>query len=334
MLSKNSRFKFLITFFFILLTLLTAEAILRFQGYDAYHPYPFVIQSIEPEPYLKLNDRYGFFYHQGQFTIRYNNGYHFVATHGNNATRITRPPSADSLFITQAKLHIYGCSFTYGQGLADSLTYPWRVQQQMRDYNVVNYGVGSYGILHALLQLEEHIEQGKQPDIAVVSYASFHDERSTFTRQFRKNLLSNSGKMKDIQFPVAHLKKGEEWAVNYTTYQYRAFPLNEQSALMNFLENGYNRQAAQKAKSHEVAKKIMEAIIALCQKNEIRLVIAGISQSELTSEMLTYCQKMGAETVNIGVDLSLKANNLRPYDNHPSGKANEQYTDKLMSVFQ
>jgi hypothetical protein len=72
-----------------------------------------------------------------------------------------------------------GCSFTFGHGLMDSDTWPWLLQEQVRDVHVMNLGCMGYGTDQALLAAERQVLQSKGHTKAVVlGFANFQIERN------------------------------------------------------------------------------------------------------------------------------------------------------------
>jgi hypothetical protein len=70
-----------------------------------------------------------------------------------------------------------GCSFTFGHGLNDEDTWPWLLQEQLPEYQVLNAGVMGYGTDQALLAAERQIR--RHPAQAVVlGFGGFQIERN------------------------------------------------------------------------------------------------------------------------------------------------------------
>lgn len=55
-------------------------------------------------------------------------------------------------------LLLFGCSFTFGIGLEDEQTWPWKLAKLLgRDWQVDNYSAGGWSINHTLCMLEHHL---------------------------------------------------------------------------------------------------------------------------------------------------------------------------------
>lgn len=72
-----------------------------------------------------------------------------------------------------------GCSFTFGHGLNDENTWPWRLQENLPGYHVVNAGCMGYGTDQALMAAERQIRQNPGHTAAVVlGFGDFQIERN------------------------------------------------------------------------------------------------------------------------------------------------------------
>jgi hypothetical protein len=113
--------------------------------------------------------------------VSFSSGLETTVTHGPDTLRITHPPNGPTS-AARPQIWIFGCSFTHGWSLSDEQTYPWQVQRRIPEYEVVNFGVSGYGTVQSLIQFREALEQRSRSDVAIIAYASFHDERNTFSR--------------------------------------------------------------------------------------------------------------------------------------------------------
>ena len=85
-----------------------------------------------------------------------------------------RPPDPES---ARPVVVAAGCSFSFGHGLNDEDTWPWLLQEQLPQYQVLNAAVMGYGTDQALLAAERQIRQ--HPAQAVVlGFGAFQIERN------------------------------------------------------------------------------------------------------------------------------------------------------------
>ena len=143
-------------------------------------------------------------------------------------------------------------------------------------------------------------------------------------------MLAPAASLGPINQPYARLGSGGQLDISTDTLGYREFPLMRYSALINALEESYDRYEERRAQSHEITKAIIKEFADLCKARGIELVVAGLTSDPTTLDMLSYCRGKGLKTVNIWVDyLNIKENNNLPYDSHPSAIAHRQYAQKL-----
>jgi len=72
-----------------------------------------------------------------------------------------------------------GCSFVFGHGIHDEDTWPWRLQQDLPQYRVINAGCMGYGTDQALLAAERQIRRNPGRSAAVVlGFGDFQVERN------------------------------------------------------------------------------------------------------------------------------------------------------------
>ena len=75
----------------------------------------------------------------------------------------------------------FGCSVTFGEGVADDETWPFYVSQMAKDFTVYNYGVFGYGPQQMLVKLQDpellnEVDE-KKSAILVYTYIDNHIER-------------------------------------------------------------------------------------------------------------------------------------------------------------
>lgn len=292
------------------------------------------VPILEPaRTYYTKHPALGYLPGPGTFKVTLPGNYSFRITHLPNGLRITHPLDT---YPGKAKkeIWIFGCSFTEGWTLNDEETYPWLIQEQVKDYELVNFGVSGYATVQSLIQFREAIEKGKKPALVVLTYASFHDRRNTLTRAWMKTRMSfgASRDLGEVKLPYMRWSANQKPELFYRPVEYHEVPLARYSALANTVDETYNRILDKTYHSHEVSKALIEDFANLCNANQINFIVAGITSDALTNEMLEYCKSRGTTTVDISVDLGIKENTNLPYDNHPSAIANQQYARKLESV--
>jgi hypothetical protein len=199
----------------------------------------------------------------------------------------------------------------------------------MPHYEVVNYGVGGYGTIHAMLQLRDALDKRPPPAVVVYAYAGFHDERNTFVRRRRKGMAPWS-KLGPLIQPYARLDGAAQLRYAVADVEYRELPLMRSCAFIHFLEVTYNEVEEHFVHSHEVSKRLPLEMAHLATRAHVTLVVAGIMDDDPTHEMLTFARDHGIRTVDLASDLTAEAYWNVPHDGgHPSPLANLKYAEKL-----
>ena len=331
---KTAKQKLGYALFLIICFLLLSELSLWILGYRPFTYQPYKITS-DPKMCLLPNKIYGFSLNPGTYKVTINDHHTYTSTHNEDSLRITSYEPIDSATLS---LHIYGCSYTYGFGVDDSLSYPFLLQQTLKDVRVINHAVPAYGTLQALMQLKKHEKNAALPNILVINYASFHNDRNVLSPTYRRNLWmgfaaaneGNKQKYIDCKFPYAVLEddktvvKHEAWDAIDNNW-----PLRTYSAFVNFLQTTIENNSFPEESNLLVTKRIMEEISMLCKENNIKLIVTGITKDVATSEMLLYCTTLGAKTVEMGIDLKDKKYHNAPYDTHPNSLAHKIFSEKV-----
>ena len=295
-----------------------------------------VMWEVQPGgKYFAPHPRLGYTLLPGRFKIDWHPQGSFSATHLEPAlTRLDHPVRAthplDTYDPNSAKpeIWIFGCSWAYGSRLDDHQTFAWLLQEALPQFEVVNFAVSGYGTLHALLQLEGAIGKRTAPKVAIVTYASFHDERNTFLRSRRK-VVAPYCRLGPLVQPYARLDRDGNLIRAMALTEYTEFPLMRHSAMMHQLEIWYDQTEERLYHSHQVSKAIIHEMAKMCRKNGISLVVAGMANEPLTLELLEHARAQGILATDISLDMTIPAHTLMPYDHHPSALANRRYAEKL-----
>ena len=330
-LTNRERAAIRITLLLILAGLVFAlgEISVRLQGRK-----PWVARTVRGmtiEPGGKLFMRHptlGFTHIPGVFKVTFPDGYTYRATHLENGLRVTRPDAGTPS--GKPGIWVFGCSFTYGMGLNDTETFPWLLQERFSDYEVVNFAQCGYGTVQALIQLSEAIAARGIPRVAVLTYASFHDERNTLLRHWRKAFFYYNT-LGPLQQPYARLAKNGRLRIQLSSAAYRPFPFMRYSALIHCIEEKYDLLMERYViHSHEVTKALIKEFARECASRKVSLVVAGIYRSPETADVLEFCHREGIPAIDIAVDYASDSRyNLLPHDVHPNIAAHRAYAEHL-----
>ncbi len=314
----------------LVVMLVGAEFVLRALGFA---PAPgadadggFTIESSAP---LFVSDaaagcRYG----PGTFVVHYPSGRDVTIHHSSDGLRWTRPPgeaSRDSL----PQIWIMGGSFTHGWSVDDEHTFPWLVQSALPRHDVRNFGVGGYGTLACWLRFQEALAAGETPVAVVLAYASFHDGRNTWTREWSRSLQPTRRELEE-GLPRA-VATNDGFRVVRDLPHYHPLPFAAVSALSAALEHLLDRVEDH---LHRHSRRVNEAIVRAfqerCRREGIAFVLAGILDDRATRRTLRDCAAAGIDTVDIAVDLLRPGYRNLPDDAHPSRRAHAAYAAALI----
>jgi len=316
----------LLIFFFAV-----AEILARVAGYQ---PWVIKTNNIKVEPGGRLFEKdatLGYRALPGQFKITLGGAYVFTITNLSDASRATHPPDNGNIPGPKQGLWIFGDSVTYGWSVSDQETFPWLLQEDFRNYEVVNFATTGYGTLHSLIQLRAALQQRKPPRLVIFVYASWLDFRATPNRRRKKMFASFMG---PVNHPYASLTGDGKIDISQDPLQYRAFPLVRYSAFMNMLDEIYTKFEEGSFDSHRVTKAIVKEMAELCRSNGTELVVGNLTSNPTTDDMNNYCRSLGVKTVDMFVDLGIQENSNQPYDIHPSAIAHRKYEQKLKPFLQ
>lgn len=333
---KKTAFIFFTMFAFFLVFILAAEMFVRMKGMK---PYKIGRPEIAIEPggkfYMK-NALLGYTHLPGKFKITIKKDFSFLVTNKENSYRLTQPIEQHDLFAEKNEIWIMGCSYTYGWALNDEDTFPWLLQKRIPEYKISNYGVCGYGNIHSLIQIKEFLKEKKKPAIIIVTYATFHDLRNTFSR-IRRRAVSQWNFLGPLIQPYASLDKNGQLKLHRADeIVYKPWPFSRMLALAHYMENKYNNHEVKIAQPFQVSQAIFLEISKICKENGIKLIVAGIKENNQNrmKRMLDFCKESGIATVDISVDVENEKYTHLPYDAHPNELANLLYAEKLYSFLQ
>ncbi|MBK7406707.1 MAG: hypothetical protein IPJ40_00710 [Saprospirales bacterium] len=321
----------------LLVTLVLAEGGLRLLGFTSLYPYAIVSA---PQNCLLPSEEMGFTLNPGAYSITINEKLRYTATHVENKWCTARTTGSRSLLSSSSDslIVLTGCSFTYGMGVDDSLTYPYRLQAQFPNFNIVNAAVPAHGTLQTLLLLDRLIELDIRPQLLIYHYIDDHKNRNILARSFTQLLgresRVNNATGKDLthnaQFPYGKLDDEGELHIRHSGLHTKNLfaSLRTHSALINQLEYIYDRLFAQKTKAKQVTEAAILAIKAHCEANGIPFLIALLKEDSHQS-MSAFCAQKGINTVDLSIDYTDKSLLNLPYDGHPNGVAHGIWAEKM-----
>lgn len=318
--------------FLVVLLAAVAEIGARLMGAQPWRPLEPGVTVSPENRFFESDPILGWTHLPGEFKVTLHDGFAFNVTHTSDTLRITRPLVQYAGDIpARPSIWILGCSFTHGWSVNDDQTYPWLLQERMPAYDIANFGCSGYGVLQSLMQFREALKSKSAPEVAVLGYGSFLDERSTFTRNRRKNSAAWNY-LGQVFLPYARLGENGKLDVQYTELTYTPFPLMRHSAFMHLLEQAWNRLEEKRLKSHQVNDILLKEFKDVCEENGVTPAVAIILPSPEAVETLGYCQSLGIAVASIAPDdiyeREAQYSNM-PHDPHPSPLLQRNYAENL-----
>jgi hypothetical protein len=310
-------------------SLLAGEALVRARGHRPWTPDPVDAQVepggslYEPDPVL------GYALRSGSFEVTLPSGLRFHATHDAERHRATAASGAADP--DAAEIWVFGDSFSYGWALDDERTWPWLLQAAFPGHRVVNFAVGGYGTLQALLQLEAALRSHPRPALVVLAHNFFHDPRNTFSR-LRRREVAPWNRLGAIEHPLARLAPQGGLALGSAPVAYRELPGMRRSALANLAATAWDLLDDRRLRSDEVTRRLLARFVAAAGGGGRPVVFATLEASPTNAATLAFAASLGARAADVSVDLRLRENTNLPHDGHPSALAQRRYAQRLAPV--
>jgi lysophospholipase L1-like esterase len=308
-----------------LAALAAAETLARACGFAPWVPDP-VAAAVEPGGSLYLPDPVlGYALRPGSFEVTLPSGLRFHATHDAEGHRASGRPGARA---PRAEIWIFGDSFSYGWAVSDEETFAWLLQAALPRQRVVNFAVGGYGTLHALLQLEQALRSRPRPALVVLAHNFFHGPRNTFSR-LRRREVAPWNRLGPIEHPIARLGPGGALELASAPVGYAELPLMRRSALANLAATALDLADDRRLRSHEVTRALLARFVAAARAAGAPVLVTTLEASAANAPLLDHVASLGARVADVSVDLRIRENTNLPHDGHPSALAHRRYARRL-----
>lgn len=213
------------------------------------------------------------------------------------------------------RVAIYGCSFTYGTGLADDETFTALLQRGLPAVRILNRGVGGHGTVQNLLQLRRDIACGAI-DAAVFAIISDHRFRNIAHPQRMQQYLSREWYQLGVEHvPVARLDSMGGVRIIYPPIWQ---PVLREADFQIFLPDDHMINTATFA--------VLDLVRATAQAAGIPL--GFVLLDDLDRDFNTAVCARFPETRDISTPYD-RDHTFLPQDIHPNVRANALFADRL-----
>jgi hypothetical protein len=307
------------------IALLLIEITFRCLGYKTFKPITLQMRGtrMEPKPLFNPDSLIGIKLDSGSYKIYYEDGTYWQTTNNENGYRITAPlgysPCGDSCI---KQIDIFGCSFTYGTGLADSQSYPYILQKLLPHYKINNYAIPGHGMAHNYVRiLNTPVDSAT---IVIYAYILGHDFKTNHAN--RKKMYPSRNFLKGYYY----LYLDDSLNVIRTQYDYKPWPLVNVSAFINYIEDMYIDWLDNMKMKHEASKKAVIKLNEYCKSHHATFLFVILTPDEYSKDMIRFCKEHNILCKDISLDISNAQYNLMPYDDHPNYNANQLYAKQLL----
>jgi len=320
--------KGLLVFVQALFILIAVEFILHIIRGDSS---PLTLINPNPRPH-DPDKQLGWVLKEGVYTQAINDTF-WTATHLNRYGRTTKKHSSTD---TTGKpiISIYGDSFTYGDCLDDSFTFPYLIQTKLSDFNVLNKGVGGYSLVQCYLSLKRDIALGVKPKVVILNTASFINMRNVAHPVWLSYLFSELQYQKVSQINLPYLESdGDSFKIKFISGNSirRGLLLYRVSSVYKTLRDWVTTKQAPSFKNQSASSAYMIGKFhQLSKEYDFHLLVTYFTDDDGMNESLRVCKELNIDTVNLAVPLN--GYYSIPNNSHPNSIANKLYAQKIVSA--
>ncbi|KCZ93999.1 hypothetical protein HJO_01450 [Hyphomonas johnsonii MHS-2] len=220
------------------------------------------------------------------------------------------------------RLCIYGCSFTYGTGLADDETFTALLQALLPDARVHNRGIGGHGTVQNLLQFRTDLREGAV-DAAIFAVISDHKYRNIVHPHRMRQVRGPEWHRIGIEHrPTAHRAADGTLAIRYSPFWRPGLMYSDLDGYLpdaeDILPDDYSINSTTFA--------VLETAKEMAQSHGVPLLIALLDDLDPGFNAGLIQQFPDALDVSTPYD---PVHTFLPADIHPNVEANRLFAERL-----
>ncbi|MEM8848440.1 MAG: hypothetical protein AAGE03_00250 [Pseudomonadota bacterium] len=216
------------------------------------------------------------------------------------------------------RIAFYGCSFTYGTGLADDETYTALLQSTYPNLRILNRGIGGHGTTQNLMQFRRDVAAGAV-DAAVFAMIGDHRFRNIAHPRRMRQYKARIWHLRGIEHvPVVRLDLSGAARIIYRPIWQ---PVIEQANFDIFLPDDYMTMRAMFAVIDLVQSVAAEAGVP------VRFALLDQVDPRVNEAMMAEIPQL--------MDVSTPYDEIHyflPNDTHPNARSNRLFAERLSSV--
>ena len=245
-----------------------------------------------------------------------------ILSNGDRATTIN-PVKANK------NIHLYGCSYTFGQSVADTQTMAYYLQQALPHYTIKNKAVPAYSLLQMCLRLQQSVAQGDTPHIAIINFGIFNTIRSPRHYGWSNNLqqaFTKANPQNKMSFTRYPYQQGTLVAYYPFTQLQQDWTGRSHSVIINLLNSLYETQHDNAMASTIYSNNIitLKQIKQYCRQHNIQLVLGTFDTA--ARQLSLQARQPNALLIEYHVNTANPKYNCSPLDPiHPGALAHRLY---------
>ena len=314
----------------VLFCFLAGEAFLRFAGFE-----PWTIASVglvktPSDSLFVADDELGYRVRHGNFEMSIGGKIGFLISHDEDFRRVTRPRTESTIDYGKPQIWIFGCSHVHGWGVSNSESFPWLLQSEFSEYDIANFGVSGYSTLQSLMVLEKNLSKSKPPELIILAYAKFHDQRNLANDYWLK-AISTKDRLGGYRYPFLNDSTGE-YRLEYKKIRAKGVFGRQYSALLNVLDDQIIRWKSGPTNAQEASKYLIERFVDRAATAGSRFLLVGISPDAETRKVLDFFSSKNVPAFDISFDLASPTLTHLPLDPHPNAAGHRVYAKNLSKI--
>lgn len=236
-----------------------------------------------------------------------------------DSSRLTAEPTKK----TERTVLFYGGSLTFGDGVSDNYSFPYKVGEKLPDTQVLNYGTSAYGTHQSYLLMKRTLSSEKKSSLVIYGFIKHHEIRNLGTIGWRRFLalssnkitppfpystLDDEGKLKEEMLPVYRI-----WQIGHISITFELL----QYLLAKYLINDSHEDILQ-----VVTQKTILKMRALAREHNSNFAVMLLTHHG-KSDYLAFLKKEGVHVIDC--TRTILPNQILRANGHPTHIIHEEW---------